>query len=581
MDSRQKRIVMGVFVIVLLAWLAGSLLFSAREHALILSLEPLAFDATRARQTAAEFVTENPGRVLGSLESRQSTAYLYEKLTESGYEIEYTHFDARIGGRSQAGRNVLAFRQGESSEILAVTAHYDTAETTHQGAMKNGAAVGVLLELARVFRATPTQRSLLFIFTDGGEWGSLGARDMAAGESHQYDIAAVLSLEGVGIGDLAAFRLEKTGQLEGFTPPWLRQLALRAAETQNLPVQAPSGFKEHLERTWSISRGDQGPFLAAGIPAITLGSVSSDRAREKAIFHSPEDTIENITVDSMEMFGFAAERIIRSLDTLPSIPRESANAFRIGDSRFTAPATMQALHILSFLPLPVFFILLLLRHGTQVHFDQIGRELLLCSLTFLPLLTAYFCLQISIAMRLFPLYTLYPPIANHPAIENPSWGIVWAIVGTALFVAVICWLIGRFGLKSWPTPCYDSSKLVLLGLMLIMVFFAIRHNSYWAMTFLLLPAWMWTVVGSAQTPGRRSINRILILAAAAPGLIGLSWFASSLGLQLNYVWYHILALTTGLFSTTGYFIGAAAVAIGIRWIAIQGHRGGRQNVSLR
>ncbi|HSW39534.1 MAG TPA: M28 family peptidase [Acidobacteriota bacterium] len=573
MDLQPKRIMTGAFVVVLLAWLIASLLFSGEEPDILVNQDPLSFDAENAYRIAKEFVTENPGRVFGSLESRQSTGYLHDALTASGYEIEYTHFEARIGGRPHVGRNVLAFKKGETTEVLAVTAHYDTVGATVEGAMKNGAAVGVLLELARGLRETPTRRSLLFVFTDGGEWGSIGARDIASGESHEYDIAAVLSLDRVGIGELAAFRLGETGQLKGFTPRWLRELALRAAETEGLPVKASSGLKEYLERTWLIPRTEQGPFLSAGIAAINLGSVSSNLAREKAIYHSPEDTMENITVDGMRAFGRAAERIIRTIDALPAIPRESPDAFRMRDSVFMGSTARSALHILSFLPLPVFFCLLLLRQRPHLHSGRIGREMLLLSMTFLPFLAAYFCLQLCFHMRLFPLYTLYPPAANHPVIENPAWGIVWVIFGTAVFVGLICFLIARFNLKYWPKPDFISSKFVLSAFLLITVFFALLHNTYWAMTFMLLPAWLWTIIGNGETAGKRLINRVWVLVAAVPCMIALVWFASGLGLGLNFIWYQILALTTGLFSTSGFFIGALAVALGLRFLAIQSHEG--------
>jgi Zn-dependent M28 family amino/carboxypeptidase len=94
----------------------------------------------------------------------------------------------------------------------------------------------VLLELARVFSGSPTRRSLLFIFTDGGEWGSVGAKDIAETYPQRGRIVAALSLDHVSSGDLAAFYMESTGQLNGFAPPCLRQIARGAAETQGLPV---------------------------------------------------------------------------------------------------------------------------------------------------------------------------------------------------------------------------------------------------------------------------------------------------------------------------------------------------------
>ena len=179
MDSHKTKIVWIAIVFVLAAWLISPFLLSFREPALPVSNAPLSFNAPEAYRFIQEFVTQYPRRNLGSFESRESTGYIHSHLENLGYSINYSHFDTRIAGRIQVGRNVLAYKQGGSPEILALVAHLDTARTTVQGAMDNGSGVGVLLELARIFAAVPTNRSLLVIFSDGEEWGMLGARDLA------------------------------------------------------------------------------------------------------------------------------------------------------------------------------------------------------------------------------------------------------------------------------------------------------------------------------------------------------------------------------------------------------------------
>jgi hypothetical protein len=531
----------------------------------------LSFKAANAYPLAREFVTRFPKRVIGTFESRESTGFLNDRLAEFGYTINFSHFDARISGSLQTGRNVLAFKQGQSSEILVLIAHYDTAGTTLQGAMDNGAAVGVLLELARVFSSSPTHRSLLFVFSDGEEWGMLGAGDLAAGYPDRNRIAAVLSLDNVGIGDLKEFCLEETGQLKGFTPPWLRSLARNTAEAQGLPVRALSPLQEHFERALLISWADQGPFLAAGIPAINLSSESTERAREKAIYHSAQDSISNIKESSVEKFGLAAERLIRNLDALPSIPRESSGAFRLWGERYAQPEVISLLHFSLFLPLFVIFYFYFKNQGKHALPTGIGRELLAYAGTLTPFLAVYFGICLVRAMRLFPFYSLYPATPKDPVLENPPWGLIGGILGAALFVAIVCFIVTKYALLSWPKPEFHASKLTLLGLMIITVALALCYNSYWATVYLALPAWIWALVGSHQAWMKRIRNRLWILEAGIPYYAFLWIYARKLQMSWNFIWYQVLALSTGLFSAQGYLLGIAAISIGIRFLAIQTH----------
>jgi hypothetical protein len=579
MDSKQMRVAIGVIVFVLLACLILPCLLFRHEPVLPQNKTPLSFKAGNAYQLASKFVTQFPKRAIGTLDSRTSAGFLNTYLAELGYTMTFPYFDTSISNSLQVGMNVLAYKKGEASEILVLIAHYDTAKTTVQGAMKNGAAVGVLLELARIFSSSPTHRSLLLVFSDGGERGTLGARDLAFGYPDRNRIAAVLSLDHVGIGDLKGFYLEETGQLNGFTPPWLRSLARNAVETQGLPVRASSPLQEHYERTWLISWADQGPFLAAGIPAINLSSESTDRAREKAIYHSAQDSIENIKEASVEKFGLAAERILRTLDALPSIPRESTGFFRLWDERYAQPEVISLIHFIVFLPLPVIFYFHLKNQSKQGLSTRIGRELLAYTGTLMPFLAFYLGICLVRAMRLFPFYGLYPATPKDPVLENPLWGgLPGGIIGAALFVAIVCFVVVKYALLSWPKPEFHSSKLTLLGLMTITAALALCYNSYWATAYLMLPAWIWALVGNHHTWEKRLRNSLWILAAGIPYYASLWMYASRQQMSWNFIWYQVLALSTGLFSARGYFLGIAVISIGIRFLAIQTHSGNPQKI---
>ncbi|MBN2318650.1 MAG: M28 family peptidase [Acidobacteria bacterium] len=573
MNAKQTRKVLIAIAGVLAAWILSPL-FGFRQAPLSISSEPLSCDAARAHQTIREFVTQFPERVFGSFESRHSTGYLHDTLESLGYELDYTQFNARIAGRKQVGRNVLGYKAGRNPEIIALIAHYDTAATTVQGAMSNGSGVGVLLEIARILATNPTDRSILIIFSDGGEWGMLGALDLATSYAERDRIAAVLSLDYVAIGDLAALSLEETGLLKGFTPPWYRMLALRAAEEQGLPVLSASGFGEHMTRTFYIPRSDQGPFLNSGIPAINLGSRSVDRQKEQAVYHSPLDTIENLKTSSIEKFGLSAERIVRTLDALPDIPRESMDSYRLWHALFLGPNTIRVLHGVVILPLLFCLFYCIKNHHGRMNPAGILRELLAFIAASIPFLMIYFLIGLFRVLRMLPVYTLYPATAKDPVLDNPSLGVMGGIFGIAAIVAGLCILFYMFPFRNSPKQDFNISKPVLLCLTLITVILALFHNSYWAVTFLTLPCWIWGLAGPGRDWNKRLRHWIWFAAAGLPFLI-VPWFlASSIGIDTSLIWYQVLALNTGLFSAPGYFLAAAAVALGIRFSVVQLHEAG-------
>jgi hypothetical protein len=564
MNTRQMRTVIIAMGLVLLIWILCPLLLSHREPDLPLNGHPLVFNAQLAYPIAQEFTTQFPTRLLGSLESRQSTGYLHDMLAALGYIVEYSHFDGRIGKRKQAGRNVLAYKQGTSSEILALVAHFDTATPTRYGAMKNGAAVGVLLELARVFSKETTHRSLLFIFSDGGEWGSLGVQDLSISYPARNRMVAVLSLDHVGVGNLAGFRLEETGQLEGFTPSWLSRLTERAVETQHLPVVASARLQEQMERAMLIPFSDQGPFLKGGIPAINLGSIATDPSREKALLHSSLDTMNNIKLSGMERYGRAAESVLRSLDRLPVIP-QSSDKLKLWGAHYTGMTVLRMLHIITFIPLFLALVFYLKNHGSIRNKTLMGRELLALIVTFIPFWILYLCIRLFYALHLFPLYTLYPATAKDPILANPPWQLLGGMLGVALFVAVTAYIICKYALQGWPKPVCAVSKTVLLCFLFVTTAMALAYNSFWAWIFLALPSWIWAIVSFRK----RLLNILLIIAAGIPACLVLGLFATDRGMCWNFVWYQVLALTTGLFSPTAYFLSAAMITLGIRFLVIQ------------
>ena len=528
---------------------------------------PTRFSASRAYETTQEYVTQFPTRRFGSLEARQSTGYLSDRLTAIGYEVEYINYDGRIGGGQQAGRNVLAYKQGETDEIIVVTAHFDTARPTVQGAAKNGAAVGVLMELAELFSEENTGRSLLFAFTDGGEWGATGANDLVLNYEKKDRIVAALTLDYVAPGDLAGFRLDTIGQLSGSTPPKIRKLAEDVIKVQTPIFSLKSELLELLENVFVISRSEQGPFLRKGIPAINLGSFSKDRKREKLILHSIEDRIENLKIETIDKYGRVAEQIVRSLAESPEISRYSDWARKkIQRNTCSVMVIIMALVALQYIK----------NSRKKINSAQTGRELLAFLATWIPFLVLFSGIRLAYAARQFPFYDLYPAIAEDPAMQNPQWKVLAIIAVGTLFAVIAAWIIARYFLREWTKPDHGHSCVALWGVMSVTFFLAAVYNPFWGLAFLATPAILWPMPKTGETAEdsvrRRIFDMTCIVIPVVPASLVFWWFASRLGLGWNFFWYQTLAMTTGLFSPYAYFMGTAVIAVGIRLLVITRYR---------
>jgi hypothetical protein len=287
------------------------------------------------------------------------------------------------------------------------------------------------------------------------------------------------------------------------------------------------------------------------------------------IYHSAQDTIENMEPESFGWFGRAAERIVRSADELATIPKGAPDGFLcLGYAR---SGIVLALQIISFFPLVIALVFCWSKNAGKLTKTGIGREFLAFLATLLPFWVTYFFIELARALRLLPIYALYPATLKDPVLENPAWGVLSGIFGAALFVAAVCYVIAKFSFRGLPKPDFHVSKLVLLAFLLIGIALSFFYNPYWASLFFTLPAWIWALAGRGQTLSTRILTRVLILAAGITYYAVLWIYASRLGMSWNFVWYQVLALSNGLFTKPGYFLATAIIAIGIRSLTIQSH----------
>ncbi len=257
-----------------------------------------------------------------------------ERLGSMGYAVDLEQVSE---SDPQRGFNVVAELRGTSrpDEIIVIGAHYD-AEVGTPGADDNASGVAAMLELARRFAGTQTDRTIRWVgFTNeensnsaGGVMGSfVHAREA---RNRNESIVAMMSLEMLGYYDEApgsqrypfdqamaarlGMELPDTGNFIGV----VGRLEDRDLVSQISGAMRASGRANVVEAALpamvrAIWRSDHGNFWLAGYDAVMVTDTSEYRTPH---FHQPSDTIETLDFDRMSGVVDALEVAVRDLATV-------------------------------------------------------------------------------------------------------------------------------------------------------------------------------------------------------------------------------------------------------------------------
>jgi Peptidase family M28 len=254
---------------------------ASRPAPLTSTLAPDAFDGQQAlaetRQLAAEYPDRRPGGA-GDERLAAHVAGVIEGLGGSaggGFTVRV----ARIAGQTSSGerslQTVIAQRPGSTAESpIVILAHRDS---TARGAAAQLSGTGVLLELARVFAARETRRTIVLVSTSGGSGGDAGASDLLAGSLPGPIDAAIV------LGDLASATPPRSPLVDPYSDSYgeasdvlQRTLAGAISGETPLPPSAPSAIGQLAHLAFPLAAGEQGVLNAAGTPSV-LVQVSGER----------------------------------------------------------------------------------------------------------------------------------------------------------------------------------------------------------------------------------------------------------------------------------------------------------------
>ncbi|HEX9680974.1 MAG TPA: M28 family peptidase, partial [Anaerolineales bacterium] len=274
-----------------------------------------------------EYATRFTRRHSGMPNNRAAAEWFGDELTRAGWRCSLDTWPVVNYSRAIAMHNQVCTLAGQSPGSIVVVAHHDPSPETVQGADNDGSGISILVHLGQIFGAeSPPAHSLVFVSTDGEEYGMLGARRFAQMYPDPGAIVAAVSLDNLGKQWSNGLKVETIGQFRGTSPLWLLLAAQSAADAYGevwAPAIDPPLFQA-LSQAVPISFMDQGPFVAAGVPALGLATTFPPEAQELHYnsYHNPADTVDLQAAAVLEHSGRAAEALVRELLAREDFPDE-------------------------------------------------------------------------------------------------------------------------------------------------------------------------------------------------------------------------------------------------------------------
>jgi Zn-dependent M28 family amino/carboxypeptidase len=264
-------------------------------------------DGQRALQYTRDVVAFGP-RFVGSPGHANAEAYLRKEL--KGDNLQEDTFTASTPGGNLRMTNFIAKFPGSKDGIIVVSGHYDTlyGRKDFVGANDGGSSTGLLLELARQLRGRKLDGySVWLVWFDGEEavrqWSPkdsvYGSRHLAAKwakDGTLKKVQALLLLDMIGDADL---NLERDSN----STRWLQDVVYKAA--------SGLGYRSHFFARPNQIEDDHLPFARAGVSVADL--IDFNYGPDNAYWHTPQDTMDKLSPQSLEVVGSVVLETIRLL----------------------------------------------------------------------------------------------------------------------------------------------------------------------------------------------------------------------------------------------------------------------------
>jgi hypothetical protein len=526
---------------------------------------PPAFDGAAATALAEDLVGKYPERPPGAVGPGQWVA---EKFALYGFRARRQSVDADIPGLGPVKlTNLFAVAPGPTagSPVIVVMAHRD-ASAGGRGADDNASGTAALIELARPYarsgggpgRVLTPAHTIVFLSTDGGAFGGIGASAFAELPAYRDRIASVVNLD--TIGGPGKPRLVLAGdEPRSPTSSLVQTAADRILGLTGEEPERAAALWQLVDLGFPFSLYEQAPFVAAGIPAVTI-TTAGDR---------PPDPLTDLRIRSpqrLEEVGQAAQSVLSSLDEGLQLSSNSRPYLYFGP-RIVAGWAIELILIAMLAP----FLAAAVDLFARLRRRRIPLAPALRSLRS----RLVFWLFVGALFAVFGFFGAWPDGAPRPISPDSTPAQVWPIAALGAFAALsaLVWLVPRERLLPRRPPDDEdelggyAAALLALGLVSLIV---VALNPF-ALLFVLpsLHLWLWL----PQLRARPAWMRLSVLLAglAGPALLVCS-FAARLDLGLDTIWYLTTLVTVGYVEPLPVVVALAWTAAAAQVAALAVHR---------
>ncbi|MHB8642557.1 MAG: M28 family metallopeptidase [Gaiellaceae bacterium] len=524
---------------------------------------PAEFDTpsavTLATQLAGSYADRSPGTP-GAIGAAQ---WVSDQLRPYGFVPHTDTFDANVAGRGRLRfENVYAVAPGRSQSEIVVLAHHDNTGAS-AGANDNASGTAALIELARSYAnpaassSTPSTsrrispaHTIVFLSTDGGALGGVGAAHFVAHSPLARDVIAVIDLD--SIAGAGRPRIEIAGDRPRSPSTGLvATTAARVLEQTGNGVARPSALRQLLDLAFPFSFYEQAPFIGHGISAVTL-TTAGDRPPS-----SLGDTPDKLHAARLGQVGRSAQQLLASLDEGLELAQGTSSYVFLG-ARVVHGWAIELVFVAALLPF--------LAVAVDI-FAFVRRR----RIAFAPALRSLrsrfaFWIWLALAFELVGLAGFWPHSSLRAPAPEASAGTDWPIAGLIVFavLALVGWFVARDRLLPRRAVTSEEELAGHAAALLALGFVAVLTVSVNAFALLLLlpslHAWLWL----PQVRRGPLLPRLatFLLGFAGPAL--LLWeFARRFGLGFDAPWYLLQLVALGRLSPV-------AIALVVAWAAAAG-----------
>jgi len=511
---------------------------------------PANFDATAARALAFDLSGHFPDRSPGGTGSLRAAQWFRDQMRQYNLPVSSDSWTQEVPGLGRERlQNLWAVAPGQSRQAIVVMAHRDDTGAG-PGVDDDASGTAALVELARgyarVAGAAPGVRSahtIVFLSTDGGAFGGLGAARFAA--HPPFRVVATIGL--TAIAGRGPPRLEIAGDTPRSPAATLvATAARRVLEQAGAPPGRAGLLPQLVDLGFPLTLYEQGPFVARGIPAVTLTTAGT---RPPEAF-----TDRNLDTAHLAEIGKAAQQLVGSLDQGLELAQGTTTFLWTG-GRIVRGWAIEL--VLFGLLIPYWVAVVdLFAHCRRRRIPVLPAVQSLRS-------RVGFWLFVGIAFYVLGLLGAWPAGARRPI--DPSTRVAGDWPALALLALLVIALCGWFVVRDRLVPrrpvaaeerlAGETAALLGLGVVALLV---LATNPY-ALLFFVIPlhAWLWLPhLRMRRGPAGLAV---FVLGLAGPALILLS-LGARFGLGFDAPWYLVELAATG-------YVGVPAVAISLVGIA--------------